>query len=170
MTPRLAIILAALAAVVGLYWLHERHAARVVDQAVQADRRVWQAEAERFRREADQRTLDAETRAGLALLENTHAQELARQRLAADVARLRADGDSLRDTIAALLGGGGFSAEGAPSLSLVDAARPLAVALSECSREYEAVAETADRLALQVTGLQGYVRDVVGPVCVAARQ
>ncbi len=65
----------------------------------------------------------------------------------------RADADSVRSELAARAAdpGAGFGP---------DESAATARALVECIGEYQAVAESADRLSVQVAGLQGYVRGV----------
>jgi len=159
-------IAAALAA--GVLW-HGHAADGAIIAAVEADRLQWQTKARDIEQATAARYLATMTAAGVAALENDHAQDLARHRLQADVDRTRAQLGGLQGLLAAgLRSGGGFTAEGATPLQLADGARALAGSLSECSSRYVAVAETADRLSVQVTGLQRYISHVVGPVCVAS--
>jgi hypothetical protein len=75
-------------------------------------------------------------------------------------------GERLRIALAA-------AASSAASQSAGAAERPdagrVADLLGQCSAETERLAGEADRLAIKVTGLQGYVRDVVAPVCLGAK-
>lgn len=156
------------AAVAGAVWWHGQAADDAINAAVHADRAQWQSKARDIEQATAARYLTIMTTAAIAALENDHAQTIARLRLQGDVDRARDERDGLQRVIAAgLRGGGGFTAEGSTPLQLADGARALAESLSECSGRYVGVAETADRLSIQVTGLQRYITQVVGPVCIA---
>jgi hypothetical protein len=158
-------IAAALAA--GVLW-HGHAVDGAITAAVDADRRQWQDKARDIEQATAARYLATMTAAAMAALENDHAQDLARHRLQADVDRARAQLGGLQRVLAeGLRSGGGFTAEGATPIQLADGARALAESLSECSSRYVSMAETADRLSIQVTGLQRYITQVAGPVCVA---
>lgn len=165
---RLYMALALAAALGAGVWWHGQAVDGALTAAVQADRTQWQTNAREVEQATAARYLATMTAAGVAALENDHAQDIARHRLQADVDRARTELGGLRGVLAAgLRSGGGFTAEGATPLQLVNGARALAESLSECSGQLVDVAETADRLSIQVTGLQRYITHVVGPVCVA---
>ncbi|RZI79532.1 MAG: hypothetical protein EOP38_25145 [Rubrivivax sp.] len=165
---RLYIALAIAAALgAGVLW-HGHAVDGAIADAIDGDRRQWQDKARDIEQATAARYLTTMTAAAMAALENDHAQDLARHRLQADVDRARAQLGGLQGVIAAgLRSGGGFTAEGATPIQLADGARALAESLSECGSRYVAVGETADRLSIQVTGLQRYVTQVVAPVCLA---
>jgi len=75
------------------------------------------------------------------------------QKLAVSAAAAHSESERLRELLADRI-------ENSKPEPGVNETRPLAIALSECSGEYEKVAKTADELAVRVTGLQGYVREV----------
>lgn len=138
-----------------------------IEAAVLADRATWQGKAKAELEAANKRAHDLETAAAVAALENQIA-EAERARVAqADAGRARAEHNGLRNIIAAMLSGGGPSAEGAQPLSLADAGPALARSLSECSGRYTEVAAIADQAINQVTDLQAYITRVVAPVCMA---
>lgn len=149
------------------WWAHQRHASAVVMRAVLADRAVWQAEAQRVRAEASQREIEIQTRAVMAQMEADHAHAQRVAAIAATAAGARSERDRLRVALSqAVRGGGGGAGQGAGPERGSDAAPAIADALAACADRYADVAGVADQLAVQVTGLQSYVRDVVGPVCV----
>ncbi len=168
MMTRIYLALALAAALAAGVWWHGQAADSAIAAAVDADRTQWQTKARDIEQATAARYLTIMTTAAIAALENDHAQTLARQRLQADVDRARTERDGLQRVIAeGLRGGGGFTAEGATPIQLADGARALAESLGQCGSRYVDLAETADRLSIQVTGLQRYITEVVGPVCIA---
>lgn len=166
MRQRLILAAAILAALGLAWWAHQRHASAVIDRAVMADRAAWQAEAARIKAEATQREIDIQTRAVMAQMEADHAHAQRVAEVTAAAAGARSELDRLRNTIAALRRGGGGQSQGPEAEPITDASGPLADALTACAERYADVAGVADRLSVQVTGLQAYITDVVGPVCV----
>lgn len=146
-------------------WWHQAHAASSIKAAVEADRVQLQAAAQTKLAAAELRATNAETKAGLAILENQHEQAERERARVADLDRLRRSNDGLQRTIAALRSGGGAQGQAASAISIVDAAPQLADALSQCSAEYGSVAAVADRLTGQLIDLQDYITDVVGVIC-----
>ena len=165
---RLYIALAIAAALAASVLWHDHAVDGAITDAIDGDRRQWQDKARDIEQATAARYLATMTTAALAALENDHAQDLARHRLQADAAHAHRERDGLQRVLAeSLRSGGSLTAEGATPLQLADGARALAESLSECSGRYVEVGETADRLSIQVTGLQRYITQVVGPVCVA---
>ena len=151
------------------WWAHQRHASAVVMRAVLDDRAVWQAEAQRVRAEASQREINIQTRAVMAQMEADHAHAQRVAAIAAAASGARSERDRLRVALSqAVRGGGGGAGQGTGTERGSDAGPAIADALAACADRYADVAGVADRLAVQVTGLQAYVRDVVGGVCVAS--
>lgn len=160
--------LAGLAAVVGvvmlLAWLHHTWVDQLVDRRLTEQRDRLNAVATATLVEAEQRAFRAETKAAIAALED----EIERKRLE-DAARVAADrargaeqrllqltGDLHRRAAqaAGLAGAGPLAGEAAAA----------AGALGECVSEYRALGEVADRLSIQVTGLQRHV-ELVRELC-----
>lgn len=152
-------------------WGWHGHIARsAINQAVESERARLQAESADKLRDAEIRVLTEQTKAAMAQLENEHAQAELKARAESDAAAARTERGKLLNTIAALRSRESAAGESAGTISTTDAIPRLADALSECSGRYEEVAGVADRLAIQVTGLQGWVKEVAGPVCVAVDQ
>lgn len=153
----------------GLGWLHQRHAAQVIERAVQAERAVWQETHRQALAAANEQALRERTQAALAALEvqieNAQLREAMQRDRAAAVART----DSLQRTIAAFRDRAAREAAGSPAGSVAHEATAAADALSECSARRAEVAAVADELSVQVSGLQAYIGRVVGPVCIAPR-
>lgn len=156
---------AGVALAVGAWMAHQHAVGVAVGQAVAAERQAQRDAASRALAASNARALAAETRAVMADLENRLAEQDLTRRTAGAVAGARAESDSLRRVIAAMLSGGGSAAEAAAPVGLVDAGPALARALGECVGEYQAVAEVADRAIVQVIALQAYIRGPVREVC-----
>jgi len=159
----MAALVAALAFGAAVWW-HGQRVQGAINEAVEADRKQWQEQAAEKLAAAEKRAVDAETRAGVALLETRYA-EMERERLRlADLDRLRSRNDGLQRTLEALRRGGGQAGQAAGGAGLSDAAPALATALSECSGEYAEVAAVADQVTGQLLTLQDYVREVLPKV------
>lgn len=156
---------AGVALAVGAWMAHQHAVGVAVGQAVAAERQAQRDAASRALAASNARALAAETRAVMADLENRLAEQDLTRRTAGAVAGARAESDSLRRVIAAMLSGGGASAQGSGAVSLIDGAPAAARALSECVGEYQGVAEVADRAINQVIALQGYIKRVLPAVC-----
>lgn len=157
--------LAAVAVLVALLaWLHQTWVDQLVEQRLAQQRDRLNSVATAALAEAERRALRAETKAALAALED----EIERKRLehaarvAADRARgaeqrlLQLTGDLHRRAAqaAGLAGAGSLAGEAAAA----------AGALGECVSEYRALGEVADRLSIQVTGLEDHIEVLTG-VC-----
>lgn len=153
------------ALVVGAWIAHQHVVTAAVGEAVAAERQAQREAAARTLAEANARALAAETRAVMADLENRLAEQDLTRRTAGAVAGARAESDSLRRVIAAMLSGGGSAAEVAAPIGLIDAGPALARALGECVGQYQEVAGVADRAIVQVIALQAYIRGPVREVC-----
>ena len=152
-------------------WGWHGHIARsAINAAVDAERTKLQSDAADKLRDAEIRVLTEQTNAAMAQLENEHAQAELKARAESDAAAARTERSKLLNTIAALRGRGSAQSESSGPIPGSDAIPRLADALSECSGRYEEMAGVADRLAIQVTGLQRWVKEVAGPVCVAVDQ
>jgi hypothetical protein len=149
------------------WFAHEWAAGRAKDEAVNAALQSVQAAAKEELLKAKAEVVAAQTDAAMARWENDREAMERNRVLEADVVRLRDADLSLRRTIAALSRREGGGSEGAPAVGILDAAPALASALGQCSSRYAGVAEVADRLSSQVTELQGYIRNVVGPLCIS---
>ena len=148
-------------------WGWHGHIARsAINAAVDAERTKLQSDAADKLRDAEIRALTEQTNAAMAQLENEHAQAQLKARADADAAAARTERSRLLNTIAALRSRGSAPSESASTIASTDAIPRLADALSECSGRYEELAGIADRLTIQVTGLQRWVKEVAGPVCV----
>lgn len=154
-------------ALAGLVWIHQRHAAQVIEGAVQAERAAWQETHRQALAAANAQALRKTTEAAMAALEvqieNAQLRESMQRDRAAAVART----DSLQRTIAAFRDRAARAAAGSPPGSLAHEATAAADALSECSSRRAEVAAVADQLSVQVSGLQAYISKVAGPVCIA---
>lgn len=165
MSRRALILATALAVLAALWFTHQRHASQVIEKAVTGERQRISDLSREALASAEKRALAESTAAALAALELQHDLSTARQQLETARSDLRAERQRLRDATADFRARA--VAEGARSEpgSVAHGAVAVADALDECSGRYEAVAGVADTLAVQVTGLQRYITDVVGPVC-----
>ena len=168
MTPRLWLYAGAVALAGAAWWAHDWHAGRVIERAVQAERQAWQDKHRQALVEANQQAQRLTTRAAIAAMEAQIESANLREQVARDRAMSAARLDGLRDTIAQLRDRAARSPDAATPGSVAHGATSTADALAACADRYADVAGVADRLAVQVTGLQAYVRDVVGPVCGSA--
>lgn len=166
-SPRLLGAAAVVLVVILAAWWHQRHAAQVIEQAVQAERDRWQEVHRKALADAQADKLKTETSAALAALEAQHELKQAQLALADARADLRVVRGELRDTITQFRDRASRAAQSSPAGSIAHGAVAAADALEECSSRYAAVAGVADALSIQVTGLQAYITRVVGPVCVA---
>lgn len=155
------------AAVAGGAWLHQRHARSVIDAAVGAERSRWQVVHDKALASANLAGQQEATKAALQALEAQVELSNLRDDMARTAALSRAHTGSLQRTIAEFRDRAAREAAGAGPGSLAHGAAAAAGALSECSERRAEVAAVADRLAVQVTGLQRYIKGVVGPLCIA---
>lgn len=155
------------AAVAGGAWLHQRHARSVIEAAVEAERSRWQVAHDKALASANLAGQQEATKAALQALEAQVELSNLRDDMARTAALSRAHTGSLQRTIAEFRDRAAREAAGAGPGSLAHGAAAVAGALSECSERRAEVAAVADRLAVQVTGLQRYVKGVVGPLCIA---
>ena len=156
----LALIAAACA---GVAW-HQKAVHQVASAAAQAERDLITSISNKALLAAEQRVARLETEAAIAALENqveqNHLKDQARassERARTADQRLQLATDDLRRRATAAgqdPGSGSFAHEAAAA----------AAALGECGREYRSVAEVADELSIQVTGLQRYVSSMLS-VC-----
>lgn len=158
---------AALAA--GVWW-HQASKDELVSRVISDERRKVEEAAREKLADAELRAIGAETKATIVAMEGKIEQDKLKARASADASVLRGELGRLRAVLDGYHGGGGQAGEGAGSWSGPDAAGPLATALGECSERYAGVAEVADRLSIQVTGLQQYITHVVAPICIAQAQ
>lgn len=152
----------------GLAWLHQRHAAQVIEQAIQTERAAWLDAHRQALAAANEQALRERTQAALAALEVQIEIAQLRESMQRDRAAAVARTDSLQRTIAAFRDRAARAAAGSPAGSVAHEATAAADALSECSARRAEVAAVADELSVQVSGLQAYIGRVVGPVCVAS--
>lgn len=148
-----------------LAWIHQTWVDQLVEQRLARQRDKLNEVATATIAAAERRALRAETTAAIAALEN----QVERKRLedaahsAADRARgaeqrlLQLTGDLRRRAAQA--------AGSASAGSLAGGAAAAAGALGECVSEYRALGEVADRLSIQVTGLQDHIEVLTG-VCI----
>lgn len=168
MTPRLWLYAGAVALAGAVWWAHEWHAGRVIDRAVQTERQSWQDQHRQALADANLQAQRMTTQAALAALEAQIEAANLREQVARDRAVSAARLDGLQRTIAAFRDRAARAPDAATPGSLAHGATATSDALAACADRYADVAGVADRLAVQVTGLQAYVRDVVGPVCGSA--
>lgn len=159
--------LAGLALIVGMLWAHSRYVDGLVEAAVLAEGSRWQGEHREALARAQTDRLKSETQAAMAALEVHLELKNAQAALAAVRADLRVERGRLRDTIAEFRDRAQRDAEGSPAGSVAHGAVAAADALDQCSGRYEEVAGVADSLAVQVTGLQAYITQVVWPLCIS---
>lgn len=152
---------------VGVWW-HQQHAAAVVDAAVQAERKVWTDAQTIAQIQQDTRVAITEMVADVNM-EAERRESQARQRaLEASNARLSARAVSLQRTAEDFRAAIDRAASDSPSCGpIADAARTAGEVFERCGSAHIELAKEAGRLAAKVTGLQGYITRVVGPVCVA---
>lgn len=165
MSRRALILATALAVLAALWFTHQRHAGQVIEKAVAGERQRISNLSREALASAEKRALAESTAAALAALELTHALSTAREQLEAARSDLRVQRERLRDAIADYRARAVAESERSAPGSVAHGAVAAADALDECSSSYEEVAGVADQLAVQVTGLQRYITDVVGPVC-----
>lgn len=155
------------AALAGLVWLHQSHARTVIASAVAAERASWQDAHTTALAAANLAGQKEATNAAIAALEAQIELSTLRQAMERDRALSRAHTGSLQRTIAEFRDRAAREAAGAGPGSVADGATRIADALGECSERRAEVAAVADRLSVQVTGLQRYITEVVGPMCIA---
>lgn len=148
-------------------WLHQRQADAAINSAVVAERSRWQEAHRVALAEGRAESLAERNKAAVAALEAQIELSNLRQAMERDRALSRAHTGSLQRTIAEFRDRAAREAEGAGPGSLAHGAAAAAGALSECSERRAEVAAVADRLSVQVTGLQRYINEVVGPLCIA---
>lgn len=158
---------ALVAMLAGAVWLHQSHARAVIDAAVGAERARWQDAHTTALARANLEARHETTKAAIAALEAQVELSTLRQDMERAAAMSRARTGSLQRTIAEFRDRAAREAAGAGPGSLADGATRIADALGECSERRAEVAAVADRLSVQVTGLQRYITEVVGPVCIA---
>ena len=158
---------ALVAMLAGAVWLHQSHARGVIASAVAAERAIWQDTHTKALATANLAGQREATKAAIAALEAQIELSTLRQDMERDRALSRAHTGSLQRTIAEFRDRAAREAAGAGPGSLADGATRIADALGECSERREKVAAVADRLSVQVTGLQRYITQVVGPVCIS---
>lgn len=158
------------AAVAGGAWLHQQHARSVIDAAVSAERSRWQVAHTNALAAANLSGQQEATKAAIEALEAQVELSTLRQDMERAAAVSRAHAGSLQRTITEFRDRAAREAAGAGPGSMAHGAVAAADALSECSSRRAEVAEVADRLAIQVTGLQRYITRVVGPICIAGFQ
>lgn len=155
------------AALSGLVWLHQSHARAVIDSAVAAERVSWQDAHTTALAAANLAGQKEATNAAIAALEAQIELSTLRQAMERDRALSRAHTGSLQRTITEFRDRAAREAAGAGPGSVADGATRIADALGECSERRAEVAAVADRLSVQVMGLQRYITEVVGPMCIA---
>lgn len=158
----------AIALGLGVWW-HQQHAAAVLREALDSQLKDLQAQAhtELLRSQVEAHRVRA--KADVANFEIVYDIQTQRDGARRDLARAGDLQRGLLGTIAALRRSEGGSADGAGTRSLADAAPQLADALGECGGRYVEVAAVADHLTIQVIGLQRFITEVVGPVCIAGQ-
>jgi hypothetical protein len=161
-------LVALLALVAGLVWWHQSAASNAIQSALDGQRAELQRKAADVLASVQLANLETSNRASIALLELTYENIKLADQARVDAAASRGALQRLQHTLSALRRGGGPSPDGSPAISLADAAPALAASLSQCSERYAGLAEGFDRLSIQVTGLQAYINDVAGPVCLAS--
>lgn len=157
---------ALVAMLAGAVWMHQAHARAVIAAAVDSERARWQDAHTKALASANLAGQQEATKAALAALEAQIELSTLRQDMERDRALSRAHTGSLQRTIAEFRDRAVREAAGAGPGSVADGAARIADALGECSERREEVAAVADRLSIQVTGLQRYITQVVGPVCI----
>lgn len=151
-------------------WWHQREASSRVQSAVLEERmRATDAAREKLA-DAEARAIGAETNAAIAALEGKIERDQANARARADVSVLHGELGRMRAVLDGYHRSGGQAGEGASPGSGIDDTGALASALGQCSERYAGVAEVADRLSIQVTGLQQYITQVVAPICIGPSQ
>lgn len=164
---KLFIASAAAVAIAGLAWIHQKHAAAQVEAAVGAERARLSDVAREKLVAANKRAMDAESAAAIQDLENRIELHDLTERARADAGRAADELGRLRASLTVYRGRGGPAGAGAGAVQGADEASTLADALDQCSERYAGVAAVADELSIQVTGLQRYVTEVAGPICIA---
>lgn len=164
------IAISALAMVIGMYFMHHEYANRAIEAAVSEERNLVHSQALEELAQSEARAVKAETAATIAALEGKVERDQYQARARADASVLHGELGRLRAVLDGYHSSGGETGEGASTRSIVDDAGPLASALGQCSERYAGVAEVADRLSIQVIGLQQYITQVAGPICIAQAQ
>lgn len=150
--------LAALGAVaLGLWWAHQQVASRAIEEAVDAARLQWNEKVVADQAEANKLAVQVTAVAATKALEVQRESEALLSKAATDLAAHRGERERLQHEISRLRARA-VAAAGDPKTSdLAHGAAAAAVALGQCSAEYERVAGVADELSVKVSGLQGYV-------------
>lgn len=157
-------LIAVACAVLG-YVAHQRAVASVVERARSQEAALWQGAQSAALAEATKKVMEAQTQLVISDMRNRHELNEQRSRMEAAVAASARTVGSLQHTVKELRDRLAAQPGAAEPGTLAYAATSAADALGECSARRTEVAAVADKLAVQVTGLQRYITDVVGPVC-----
>jgi len=149
--------LALAAAAAALVAWHAHQVDDLVRQRLEEQAQLQQAASSRLLAEAERRALAAETKAAIAALEDQIEQKRLSDLVDGAVARARSADDRLQHAVADIRRRAAAAGQDAGAAVLADGAAAAAGALGECSSRYRQVGEVADRLSVQVTGLQRYV-------------
>lgn len=163
---RAAVLLASAAVLAASAWAlvrwHEGRVHTIAQQAVVTERGRLQREADQVLAAAAKRVAQREHAARVELEEVKRENADLLALVDHEAARARAERERLQRALSAAVRGGDGAASPDPGAAAgADGLGPVAAALSECSERYETVAGVADRLSVQVTGLQGYIERVV---------
>lgn len=154
-----ALVLAAAAAAL-VHW-HAGQVDDLVQQRLDEQLRQQQEASNRLLADAERRVTAAETKAAIAVLEGEIEQKRLSDLVDGAAVRARAADDRLQHAVADYRRRAAASGQSAGAAEFADEAAAVAGALGECSSEHRAVAEVADRLSIQVTGLQRYAAMVI---------
>ncbi len=149
--------LALVAAAAALVAWHAGQVDDLVRQRLEEQVQHQQEAANRLLADAERRALAAETKAAIAAMENDFEQKRLSDLVDGAVDRARAADDRLQHAVADFRRRAAEAGQGAAAATFADDAAATAGALGECSSRYRQVGEVADRLSVQVTGLQRYV-------------
>lgn len=164
----------AIALGLGVWW-HQQHAAAVVadavDAAVLAERKTWTDAQAIAQIQQDTKVAITEMVADVNMEAERRESQARQKALEASNARLSARADSLQHSVNDWRAAVDRAASESPSCGrIADAARAAGEVFGECGARYAALGKEAGRLAAKVTDLQGYVTQVVGPVCIAGQE
>ncbi len=161
----IAVVALIAAAYAGVAW-HQRAVHQVASAAAQTERDLITSISNKALQAAEQRVARIETEAAIAALENQVEQNHLKDQARASSERARTADQRLQLATDDLRRRATEAGQDTGSGSFADEAAAAAEALGECGREYRSVAEVADGLSIQVTGLQRYV-SLVRNVCEA---
>lgn len=145
---------------------HNKVAKTAVCQAVSARDDEWRVQMRQAKQDSAYDAHQKWVSLSITNMELFYELQSAKKNVADSRAAVTAARNGLQYELDRIRGREITAPEGTPAFDRSHEARALANSLSECSKQLEEVAGTADDLSIQVTGLQDYLNRVVRPAVV----